>query len=636
MSIRKMKALSLLAPKSDVKKLLRALQHLGCVELSEIEGEGFTSVDLGSHSYRPFAKETEQALAALDHYAPAKSGFLTPKREMEEKLFWDKTRWRDGINHARNINAIAQTIEAMSAKEAQLVTQSMSLTPWLSYSLPLEKTGTEQVRLILGTLPIKQDLSAVADTLTAAAPMSELYPISADKDAHYVAVLVHRSEEAAALEALHSCTFTSPVWKDLVGTAAENKQAFDREVEQIRTLREEKKQELTALAAHREELQLLIDVMNQYLGREEAADKLRERGSVVALKGWLPEEREEDFKALMDISDCAWELREPTEEEYENVPVSLKSNRVTDALNMVTEMYSLPAYGTLDPNPLMAPFFILFYGIMMADMGYGLLMFLAGLICLKKKKPEGTMKHMSGLLVYCGISTFIWGAITGGFFGDFLTQFIALVKPGTVFELPSLFTPLGDTMMILIGAMCLGAVQIITGMIISVIEKCKRKKYMDALWNEVTWWIVFIGIALAVLGKGKAVLIVGGVMVLVGSGWDAKGFGKVTAVFSSLYNNITGYAGDILSYSRLMALMLAGSVIAQVFNTIGAIFGNVFLFVLISLIGNTLNFALNLLGCYVHDLRLQCLEYFGKFYVDGGRAFSPLSVKTKYVNVTTK
>ena len=97
---------------------------------------------------------------------------------------------------------------------------------------------------------------------------------------------------------------------------------------------------------------------------------------------------------------------------------------------------------------------------------------------------------------------------------------------------------------------------------------------------------------------------------------------------------MTGYFGDILSYSRLMALMLAGSVIAQVFNTIGAIAGNIFVFLLISIVGNALNFALNLLGCFVHDLRLQCLEYFGKFYEDGGKPFRPLEINTQYVTVT--
>ena len=109
--------------------------------------------------------------------------------------------------------------------------------------------------------------------------------------------------------------------------------------------------------------------------------------------------------------------------------------------------------------------------------------------------------------------------------------------------------------------------------------------------------------------------------------------GKITGIFGSVYNHVTGYFGDLLSYARLMALMLAGSVIAQVFNTLGAIPGNIVVFLIISLAGNTLNFALNLLGCYVHDLRLQCLEYFGKFYEDGGKPFRPLAINTKFVDI---
>ena len=122
-------------------------------------------------------------------------------------------------------------------------------------------------------------------------------------------------------------------------------------------------------------------------------------------------------------------------------------------------------------------------------------------------------------------------------------------------------------------------------------------------------------------------------MLIYGSGREAKGFGKVTAVFGAVYNGLTGWFGDILSYSRLMALMLAGSVIAQVFNTLGAIPGNIIVFIIIFLLGHLLNFGLNLLGCFVHDLRLQCLEFFGKFYVDGGKPFRPLEINTRYVDV---
>ena len=181
--------------------------------------------------------------------------------------------------------------------------------------------------------------------------------------------------------------------------------------------------------------------------------------------------------------------------------------------------------------------------------------------------------------------------------------------------------------------MALGMVQIITGMAISFIRKLKNGQVMDAVWEELTWWIVFAGIGLMAAGMTSVVLYVGLAMVVLGPVLTNKSFGKITGIFGSLYNHVTGYFGDILSYSRLMALMLAGSVIAQVFNTLGAIPGNVVIFIIISMLGNALNFALNLLGCYVHDLRLQCLEYFNKFYEDGGKPFRPMKLDTNYYDV---
>ena len=299
---------------------------------------------------------------------------------------------------------------------------------------------------------------------------------------------------------------------------------------------------------------------------------------------------------------------------------------------MVTDMYALPAYDGVDPNPLMAPFFILFYGVMMADMGYGILMILAGILITRAYRPKGTAGNLFNLMTLCGITTFVMGAVTGGFFGDFLTQLVKLAT-GRDFALPALFTPLDDTLMILVGAMCLGFVQIVVGMAISFVQKLKKGQVLDAVLEEVTWWVVFAGIALMVLKITNLVLYAGLVLVVAGPLITGKGFGKVTGIFASLYNHVTGYFGDILSYSRLMALMLAGSVIAQVFNTLGAIPGNIVVFFIISMAGNALNFALNLLGCYVHDLRLQCLEYFGKFYEDGGKPFRPLAINTKYVDI---
>ena len=386
-------------------------------------------------------------------------------------------------------------------------------------------------------------------------------------------------------------------------------------------------------ARERDTLRTYADRLTAETARESAAERLLTDGTIVFFEGWAPAERMADVSALLERLGCAWEAADPAPEEYPEVPVKLKNNCLTRPLNMVTEMYSLPRYDNVDPNPLMAPFFILFYGIMMADMGYGLLMFLAGLLISKKYAPKGTAGNLFGLMTLCGVSTFIMGALTGGFFGDFLTQVVKLTTGGE-FALPALFTPLDDTLMILIGAMALGMVQIITGMAISFVRKLKNGQVMDAVWEELTWWVVFAGIGLMAAGMTSVVLYVGLAMVVLGPVLTNKGFGKITGIFGSLYNHITGYFGDILSYSRLMALMLAGSVIAQVFNTLGAIPGNIIVFLIISLAGNALNFALNLLGCYVHDLRLQCLEYFGKFYEDGGKPFKPLMADTKYVDIT--
>jgi len=201
----------------------------------------------------------------------------------------------------------------------------------------------------------------------------------------------------------------------------------------------------------------------------------------------------QQFKATVD---CAYEITEPAAEDYPEVPVKLKNIRITRCMNVVTEMYSLPAYDGTDPNPLMFPFFVLFFGMMMADMGYGILMIAAALFVLKKKPKVGTRNFMEGVL-WCGVSTLIWGALTGGFFGDFIPQIIQIINPASTFVMPALFTPLDDTVAIMLGSVVLGCVQIITGMTVSIINKIKAGDFLDALFDEITWWIILGGTALA-------------------------------------------------------------------------------------------------------------------------------------------
>ena len=533
---------------------------------------------------------------------------------------------------AETINKDTRRLGEIESERTKNEALRATLAPWLTVDAPLGGAdGALAVFFGTAGLNVTDDaLKALADSLDGLLTWQQA---SSDRSLRYLLVMCHGSVKERALSALRDLGFSTVSFRGMTGTAKENDKALAENLATLEKERQEIEQRIAGLGGKREALLEASDRAAIALRREEAKSRLVGTDKVFLLEGWLPADRCAEIEKTLKPFTCAIETREPTEDEYPQVPVQLKNNKLTQPLNMVTEMYSLPAYGTLDPNPLMAPFFILFYGIMMADMGYGLLMMIASVIISKKYRPKGTSGELFSLLGLCGISTFIMGALTGGFFGDFLTQLVAIVSPGTVFALPKLFDPLDDLTMILIGSMSLGMVQIVTGMAISLIEKCKRKKFLDAFFEEITWWIVFIGIALLALGKGAAVLYVGCALVLLGPIVQGKGWGKLTGVFGSLYNNVTGYFGDILSYTRLMALMLAGSVIAQVFNMLAAMPGNVIAFIIISMLGNAMNFGLNLLGCYVHDLRLQCLEFFNKFYVDGGKPFRPMTLDTEYVDL---
>ena len=634
-----MKHLRLLGMESEREALLKTMQDLECVEISHIDGsEEALKTGLAKPDDRALLNAQEEsrayraALAALDRFAPEKKGLFRKRQGVSRASFFDEENEQQARAAAETINADMRRLGEIESERTKNEALRASLAPWLAVDAPLDSTDGV-LSLLFGTVgaTVTDDaLRALSDSLSNLLTWQQA---SSDKMLRYLLIACHKSVKEQALSALRELGFSTVSFRGLCGTAEENDKKLEAALAALESERREIERRVERFGGNRETLLEASDRAAILLRREEAKSRLIETDKVFLLEGWLPADCCTALEKALEPFTCAVETREPAEDEYPQVPVQLRNNKLTRPLNMVTEMYSLPAYGTLDPNPLMAPFFILFYGIMMADMGYGLLMMIASVIIGKKYRPKGTSGELFSLLGLCGLSTFIVGAMTGGFFGDFLTQLAAIVSPGTVFALPKLFDPLDDLTMILIGSMALGLVQIITGMAISLIEKCKRKKFLDAFFEEITWWIVFLGIALAVLKKGTAVLYLGCALVLLGPIVQGKGWGKLAGIFGSIYNHVTGYFGDILSYTRLMALMLAGSVIAQVFNMLAAMPGNVIAFLIISMLGNAMNFGLNLLGCYVHDLRLQCLEFFNKFYVDGGKPFRPMTLDTEYVDL---
>lgn len=649
MAIEKMKKLRLLAVREEKKALLRKLMLLGCVEVTEPELDSVPPglrerlAREGSDVSRCRADYAAivQAVELLDKYAPVKSKLLSAKPETDCSVILDDSTLERTLESARRITAIDETVRRINAECARIDGSVDALRPWLELDYPLDGEGTVRCAVTLGMIPSSVMLADVRSALETVTDEAELLSVFSDKAQCYLVLICFKEDLPAALEAVRGFNFSAASFGGCEGTAKENTERLLAEREELLRQKAELVDELRAMSKLRDELKLCADRMETKSSYAEAEGRLYGMESIVALQGWVLARKVPELEKCLSGFDCAWELSDPAPEEYPDVPVKLRSNKVTNALNMVTNMYSLPAYDGVDPNPLMAPFFILFYGLMMADMGYGLIMILAAVIAMKKIRPRKGSLSFCQLLFYCGISTFVMGILTGGFFGDAIAQVGKILgKPDGWGELWSLFSPMNDVMTVLIGAMVLGLIHLNTGMVISVVEKVKKGDAAGAFWEEGSLWVILIGGIMTALNVGSVggvpvVLVIGCLMLFYGGSRSASGVGgKIISLFSTLYNTVTGWFGDILSYSRIMALMLAGSVIATVFNTIGGIANSLWLFIPVFIIGHGLNFALNLLGCYVHDLRLQCLEYFGKFYKDGGRAFKPLEVSTKYYDIS--
>ena len=663
MAILQMKRLTLAVIRSQKEALLKELIRHGCLEVAEIDGlvkdSEIASLVKSEESdlmkYKQAYASLQHGIDLLNRYVPKKSPLLSAQPEISSEEFLDETGMWGAVQFARQIEENDGRIKRISAEESRQRSVIESLKPWADLTMPLNTDGTDYAAVLLGMIPARIPLEEVAAAVEKVTDEAQLYSVSDDKSQHYVMIIALREKMPAVQEAIRDFGFTPAAVTGMDGSARE---CIGKAEVTLKELASEKQRLTKAIEAEdvrRDEMKLAADRMGARISMAEAEEKLFGTESVVLLEGWMPAEREEELSRVFEDYTCAYETRDPTEEEYPDVPVKLKNNRVTDGLNMVTNMYSLPAYGTVDPNPLMAPFFIVFFGLMFADIGYGILMIIAALFALAKIKPQEGSLSFCRLLLWGGIATTIAGFMTGSLFSDAPKQIYDVVCASKGIEptwqgLPRLFSPTEDSILVLVGSLILGWLHLNTGMVVSFVEKWKHGNKADAIWEEGSLWVLLIGAVIFALKKlnvlpgipdvvAMGALIIGVVMLLFGAGRNAKGFGKVTAAFGCIYNTATGWFGDILSYSRIMALMLAGGVVGQVFNTVaimpakngGINAVTVIAFVVIFLLGHAMNFGLNLLGCYVHDLRLQCLEFFGKFYQDGGKPFKPLRLSGKYV-----
>lgn len=667
MAVLQMQRISICALKKNRKAILERLQELGAMEIDIqlSDDSGYEKMDV-SNSRATFEKQAQtadRALEILQQYAPEKSGMLASlagKPLIDRELFEKAVSGQDNyIETARRIVALDKQIAEQRANILKLQNQMESLVPWLGLTVPVNYSGTEKASVLIGTIAGAQTLEDVYGMIAGFAPEVEaldIQVISTDKDYTYLAVVCLKQDVQMVEEALRASGFAKPS-QAMNKVPSEYQKELEAQMEaSIKSIGELEK-EIVDNAGSRQDLRLVSDYYRTRAEKYEVLGQIPQTENTFALSGYVPAyQSERVIREISEKFDAVVELEEIKEEE--EPPILLKNNKFSESVEGVLASFGLPGKGEMDPTFFTSIFYVFLFGLMLSDAAYGLIVALAcGWALLKFPRMDRNLRKSVQLFFWCGISTLIWGILFGGYFGDAI-DVISETFFGHKVSIPALwFVPLNEPMKMLLYSMLFGVIHLFTGLALKGYICIRDKRYLDFVCDCVLWFCllvgligmllpteIFAGIAgsqivfpAAVNTAVKWLAIIGAVGILLMSGRSNKNFGVRIALGAYDLYNITGWLSDVLSYSRLLALGLATGVMATVFNSMasmgGRSVGGVIIFILVFLVGHIFNMAINLLGAYVHTCRLQYVEFFGKFYEGGGRAFNPFNLKTKYVDI---
>ncbi len=588
--------------------------------------------------------KTAIALEAIEKYGVDKEPLFPSKiivTETDIKRYIDGNKEvRDDIRHVLWLN---DKLHKNRDKINKLTTDLASIIPWMKYDLPLNLTDTEKTSIELGVVPSTVDLENLKKKLSENHPLVDMREVTRDREFIYIFVLAIKDKLEDYLDELKKYGFSPLPFKGFEGTATVNKERIERQIDkhknEIRAIEKNIKDMLGKL----DQIKIYYDCLVMRRDKELLKRKIKKTDKTFAIKGWVPSKLKPKVDKLLESFICIHNYEEPNEND--TVPVLVDNSSLVAPFEVITEMYSLPDYKGIDPTRFFAFLYAMFFGIMLSDAGYGLVITIACLVIKLRFELEGMMKKVIGTFFYCGISTVFWGAMFGGWFGDFFQVAAKVLLNKEITIKPIWFNPIEDPTKLLIWSLGFGVVHLFLGLALRAYMLIKRGQVWDAICDVVSWYLVIGGAILYGAGgnispllvkPGMYMAIAGVIILLLTGGRQKKGFGKVIGGLGQVYN-VTSYVADILSYARLLALGLATGVIATVVNTMGSMAGNgiisFIVLILVGIIGHTFNIAINLLGAFVHSSRLQYIEFFGKFYEDGGEAFEPFRQNTKYIKI---
>ncbi len=628
------KKVRLLVSQHEQEKLIKVIQKENKFMLFNYNEEAALPTSLSQE-----LTKIERGIKELSKYE--KKNFFA-YHEISESSFENSEK--EALVLLATVKANVELIEHNEARLKEINEQTTLLKPYFNVSVATkELTELVKTRIVIGYLPLVSFIDFARELNEKGYIFEES---SRDAEFVYGAFGYELVFENQAMLLLNTFQFNEVHLPAFTTKLSQLLPELNDEVAALELEISAKKAELKALSSETNKLRAYYDYFYNKAMRSQVVVGKTEK--VTYLEGWVREDEFVKFtESVKQKIDC--EIEELTVQNEELVPTATKNNKFVQQFEIITNMFSVPNQKEVDPNPVMSVWYWLIFGIMMGDVGYGLVMLILFTLFLKLKKPKGTIKNLVTIFAFSSITTIIFGVLTGGFFG-LTVDFGNIIGNwfGQTGWTTIVFDPINDPIPMLVFSIVIGIFHIISGLIIKIINEVRRKDVLSAFADGVSWISILVGLVLAVLDFmilksnvlmwiGLGLVLFGVLLILTLAGRSKKNFfGKVVSGLGGIYG-VTSYLSDILSYSRILALSLSSAVIAFTMNTlaqmvIGVPVVGIIFAIIVLLIGHIFNLVMGLLSAYVHDGRLQYLEFFGKFYEGGGYEFSPFTYKLKYIN----
>ncbi len=646
MAIVKMSKFTLFAFQSHKEKLLDSLhqfENVQFIDLQKYQEENLQSLQKDSENEKVSYVEGEQAKVkfALDLLIKhsEKEGAIKSLVKGKSTLNYEELETlAKKSNYSENYKKLKDKdndLLEMKNEKTKINSEIEVLAPWISLDTAFNDLKSLNSSIFLmGSLP-KVFKDTFREKFESEISYSYLEVISEVKDEINLIALVHKDFEDKAIEILKLYSFNAINLK-YDGIVSVEVSTFKKRLEEISNKEERINIEIKNDCQYIEDFKIVYEYLSNKHIKALACKNFLKTESTVVIEGWVPTGLSKDLEDVIKViikDDFYLELEEATKED-DDVPILLKNNAILEPFESIISMYSLPKYSEIDPTPLMAPFYMLFFGMMLGDIGYGVVIFVVAALALKKFNLEEVQRKFVKFFLVLSIPTIVAGIVYGSFFGN-LIKFNSLINPAE------------DIMTLLIISIAIGAFQIYFGLGVKGYILIRDGKQMDAVYDVLTWYFALtgaflllggaqVGLSPVVIEIGKWVMITGMVTIVLTQGRENSGIGaKLGGGIYGLYG-ISGYIGDLVSYSRIMAIGLAGGFIASAFNMLIGMIPSPFNIVLGAFIfvgAQTFNLLLSSLSAYVHSARLQYVEYFSKFYEGGGKAFKMFKSRNQYINV---